>query len=82
MNMFGVIFVNIFFAALWTILGAVVDKIADVFNMTINLMPTMQDFVSGFTMMQTVWVALPILVFVFTVLDYVLSQNETGNSVA
>jgi len=82
MNMFGVIFVNIFFAALWTILGAIVDKIADVFNMTIQLMPTMQDFVNGFTMMQTIWVILPILVFVFTVMDYVLSQNETGNAVA
>jgi len=82
MNLFGVIFVNIFFAALWTILGAIVDKIADVFNMTIQLMPTMQDFVNGFTMMQTIWVILPILVFVFTVMDYVLSQNETGNAVA
>jgi len=82
MNLFGVIFVNIFFAGLWTILGMIIDKITTIFNMTIQLMPTMQDFVNGFTMVQTIWVALPLLVFVFTVMDYVLSQNETGNAVA
>ena len=82
MNLFGVIFVNIFFAALWTILGMIIDKIGVIFNMTIQLMPTMADFVNGFSMMQTIWVALPLLVFVFTVIDYVLSQNETGNAVA
>jgi hypothetical protein len=79
MNLFGLIFVNIFFAGIWTVLGICIDKMGVIFNQTIQLMPTMQDFVNGFSMMQTVWVALPIVVFLFTCFDYIMTQNSISS---
>jgi hypothetical protein len=79
MNLFGLIFVNITFAGIWTVLGYCIDKMTAVYNSTIHLFPTMQDFVNGFSMMQTVWVALPVIVFLFSCFDYVMTQNSMSS---
>ena len=60
----GYIFNLVMFAGIWTVIGVVVDKIAVIFNITIQLMPSYQDAVNGFSMMQTIYAALPVVVFI------------------
>jgi hypothetical protein len=74
------LFLNlIFFAAFWTVLGVVVDKLGQIFNLTIQLMPTYQDAVNGFTMMQTIYAALPVIVFIALVINYFATENSTSS---
>ena len=74
------LFMNLlFFAAFWTVLGIVVDKLGQVFNMTIRFLPTYQDAVNGFTMMQTIYAALPVIVFIALVINYFVQENSMSS---
>ena len=78
-NFFGLIMNTVFFAGLWTILGAAIDKMGQAFNSTIGVIPTYQDAINGFTMQQTFWVALPILYFIFLCVNYVMNENSKSS---
>jgi hypothetical protein len=74
------LFMNLlFFAAFWSVLGVVVDKLGQVFNMSIQIMPTYQDAVNGFTMMQTIYAALPVVVFIALVINYFVQENSMSS---
>lgn len=73
-------FMNLlFFAGIWTVVGVVVDKMAVIFNVTIQLMPTYQDAVNGFTMMQTIYGLLPVIVFIFLLINYFVQENSMSS---
>lgn len=74
------LFMNLlFFAGLWTVIGIVVDKIGQIFNLSIQLMPTYQDAVNGFNMMQTIYAALPVIVFIALVINYFVQENSMSS---
>ena len=74
------LFMNLlFFAAFWTVLGIVVDRVGAIFNLTIQLMPTYQDAVNGFSMMQTIYAALPVIVFIALVINYFVQENSMSS---
>jgi hypothetical protein len=66
----------IFFGVFWIILGVAIDKVGYAFNKTINIIPTFQDAVTGFTMVQQVYLIMPALVFVVLIVDYILTENS------
>ena len=75
-GLFG-LFLNLFVAAgLWTILGAAVEKVAKAFNSTISVMPTLQDAVNGFSLMQTVWGAIMVVIFLALVVNYLFEESN------
>jgi type II secretory pathway component PulF len=74
------LFLNlIFFAAFWTILGVVVDKLGQIFNLMIFQMPTYQDAVNGFNMMQTIYAVLPVIVFIALIINYWATENSMSS---
>jgi type II secretory pathway component PulF len=75
----GLIFNTLAFAALWTIIGVVVDKLAVAFNSTIQILPTMQDAVTGFTLMQTIYSILPGVVFIALLINYFVNENAQSS---
>ncbi len=75
----GLFFNLLIFAGLWTVLGIVVDKMAVIFNMSIQIMPTYQDAVNGFTMMQTIYGVLPVIVFIALVINYFVQENSMSS---
>jgi len=74
------LFMNLlFFAAFWTVLGVVVDKLGQIFNLTIQIMPSYQDAVNGFNMMQTIYAVLPVIVFIALVINYFVQENSMSS---
>jgi hypothetical protein len=74
------LFMNLlFFAGFWTVLGVVVDKLGQIFNIMIFQMPTYQDAVNGFSMMQTIYAALPVIVFIALVINYFVQENSMSS---
>jgi hypothetical protein len=74
------LFMNLlFFAGLWTVLGVVVDKMGQIFNLSITIMPTYQDAVNGFNMMQTIYAILPVIVFIALVINYWVQENSMSS---
>jgi hypothetical protein len=69
----------IFFGVFWTILGVAIDKIGFAFNKTIQVLPTFQDAVNGFTMVQQVYLILPAIVFIALIVDHVLTENSKSS---
>jgi hypothetical protein len=67
------------FAGLWVIVGTVFDKIGATFNITMKLMPTMQDAVNGFALTQLIYSVLPVVVFIALVVNYLLVENSTAS---
>jgi type II secretory pathway component PulF len=78
-GLFGM-FMNLFVAAgLWIILGAAVERIAKAFNATIAIMPTLQDAVNGFSLMQTVWGVIMIVIFLALVVNYLFEESNRAS---
>ena len=73
-NFFGTLFVSIMVSAVWIVLGAAIDKIGQIFNRTIQILPTFQDAVTGFTITQQIWSVLLIVMWLFIWINY--AQNE------
>jgi hypothetical protein len=66
----------LFFGVFWAILGVAIDKIGTVFNRSITILPTFQDAVTGFTMVQQVYLVMPVIVFVVLIIDHILTENS------
>jgi hypothetical protein len=77
--LFGTIMNFFLFAGLWVIVGTVFDKIGATFNITMKLMPTMQDAVNGFALTQLIYSVLPVVVFIALVVNYLLVENSTAS---
>lgn len=76
----GYFFNLIMFAGLWTVVGIAVDKLGQIFNLSLGLMPTYQDAVNGFTMMQTIYgFVLPVIVFIFLTINYFVQENSMSS---
>ena len=78
-GLFG-LFMNLFVAAgLWTVLGVAVEKIGNVFNSSIAIMPTFQDAMDGFSLMQTVWGVIMIVIFLALVVNYLFEESSRAS---
>ena len=77
-NFLGTLFVGVFFSAMWMVLGAAIDKIGQVFNYTIKVLPSFQDAVTGFNMTQTAWMVIPIVFWIIIWINY--AQNESSEA--
>jgi len=77
--LFGTIMNFFLFAAMWVVVGTVFDKIGATFNITMRLMPTMQDAVNGFALTQLIYSVLPVVVFIALVVNYILVENSTAS---
>jgi hypothetical protein len=75
----GMIFNMVFFAAFWTIFGIVVDKIGVIFNRSIQLLPSFQDAINGFSMVQQIYLFVPAIVFVTLIVNYILTENSRSS---
>ena len=75
-SLIGTIANIIFFGIFWTILGVAIDKIGYAFNLSIRTVPTFQDAVNGFTMVQQVYLIMPAIVAVVLLIDHVLTENS------
>ena len=78
-GMFGLIMNTIFFAGLWAVVGVVVDKLGVAFNVTIRLMPTLQDAVNGFYITQIIYGILPVIVFIMLLINYFVNENAQSS---
>jgi type II secretory pathway component PulF len=78
-NLFGLVFNLFAFAAFWTFLGWLVDKLADIFNSTIQVLPTLQDAVTGFAITQVIWGVLGGIAFLAFILNYYLNEHSQSS---
>lgn len=78
-GLFGTIMNFFLFAALWAVVGYVLDKIGVAFNTTIRLMPTMQDAVNGFALVQLIYMVLPVVMFIALIINYILVENSQAS---
>jgi type II secretory pathway component PulF len=78
-GLFG-LFMNMFIAAaLWMGIGAVVDRIGAIFNQTINMLPSFQDAVNGFSITQTIWSFLLVIIFIALSINYLINENSLSS---
>ncbi len=75
-GLFGYVFNIITFGAIWWVLGALVDRLGMVFNQTIEVLPTFQDAVNGFSTVQVIWGSLLAIMYVFLSINYFLTANS------
>jgi hypothetical protein len=75
----GLIMNTIFFAGIWSVVGIVVDKLGAAFNSSIVLMPTMQDAVNGFAITQIIYGLLPVVMFIFLLINYFVNENSQSS---
>jgi len=78
-GLFGLVFNFFAFAAFWTIIGHLFDRVGVIFNTTIRIMPTFQDAVNGFSITQTVYGLLPIIVFIALLVNYLMNENSMSS---
>ena len=78
-SLIGTLFNLGIFGVFWIILGIAVDKIGWAFNLSIRAIPTFQDAVTGFTMVQWIYTIIPALVFVTLIVDHVLTENSKSS---
>jgi len=78
-GIFGLFF-NLFVGGgLWTVLGVAVERIGIVFNNSISVLPTFQDAVNGFNLMQTVWSVIMVIIFLGLVVNYLVNENSIAS---
>jgi hypothetical protein len=75
----GLVMNTIFFAGIWSVVGIVVDKLGAAFNSSIVLMPTMQDAVNGFAITQIIYGLLPVVMFIFLLINYFVNENSQSS---
>ena len=78
-SLIGTIATIFFFGVFCLILGVAVDKVAYAFNMSIRTIPTFQDAVTGFTMVQQVYLIMPAIVFIVLIVDHFLTENSRSS---
>jgi hypothetical protein len=75
-NLIGLVFNMFVFGAMWTILGGLVDRIITVFNISLKVLPSLQDAANGLSIMQTIWSSLLILMFIALIINYIMNENS------
>ena len=78
-NLIGSIWNTIFFAGLWIVLGAALDKVFKAFNTSINVLPSLQDAVNGMGIVQVVWGVLLIIMFIVIWINYLMNENSQSS---
>jgi hypothetical protein len=70
------LFFNLFSAAaIWTVLGIAVEKIVQIFNTQIAVFPTFQDAVNGMSLMQVIWSAIMVIIFLGLLINYFVNES-------
>lgn len=75
-NIIGLFFNLFAFATIWTFVGWVVDRIAIMFNSTLNLLPSLQDAATGFSLVQMIYGIIPAIAFVVILFNYYLNEHS------
>ena len=78
-GIFGLFFNLTAFAAIWTIFGMLVDKVAAVFNWSIRLLPSMQDAINGFSATEIAYGILPAIAAVVFILNYYMNEHSASS---
>jgi hypothetical protein len=78
-NFIGSVFNTVFFGGLALVLGYAVEKVFRAFNHSITVLPTFQDAVNGFTVLQTIWSAIWIIMFIVIWVNYLLNENSQAS---
>ncbi len=73
-NLFGAAWNTIFFGVLWVVFGKVMEYLFKAFNYSMSILPTMQDAANGMTIMQTIWVIIPVIVFLTIWINYLFNE--------
>lgn len=81
-SLFGAIFNTAAAALCWIACGKFVEVITKAFNTTINIIPTFQDAVTGFTIQQYAWTAIMVIILVGIWLNYFINSNSPVNQEA
>lgn len=68
-----------FFAGLWIVLGAALDKVFKAFNTSIKVLPSLQDAVNGMGLVQTVWGMILIILFIVIWINYLMNENSQAS---
>ena len=78
----GTIFNCVAFSFMWIVIGFALEKIGQVFNHTITVLPTMQDAVNGFQITQVIFTVIPVLVWIILWFNYATNEaSEAGGYV-
>jgi type II secretory pathway component PulF len=78
-NLIGSVFNTFAFTAVWVILGYAVDKLATVFNLSVNVLPTLQDAVTGFSMTEFIFGIVPVIAFFVIWTNYFLVEHSQSS---
>ena len=78
-NFLGSIFSTVILGGIWVILGAAIDKIFKIFNYTIKVLPSLQDAVNGMGIMQYVWTAIMIVIFIVIWFNYMMNESSQAS---
>ena len=67
---------------MWIVVGFALEKIGQVFNHTIEVLPTMQDAVNGFQLTQVIFTVIPVIVWIVLWINYATNEaSEAGGYV-
>jgi hypothetical protein len=75
-GLFGLIFNTFCYATIWTVLGMAFEKIGNIFNDTIKVMPSLPDAVNGFNLMQIAWGVILIIGFLALIFNYISNESQ------
>ena len=78
-SLFGAFWNTVAFAILWVVLGKFVEVITKAFNKTITILPSFQDAVNGFNMMQMAWAAIMVIILLGIWVNYIANSNTSAN---
>jgi type II secretory pathway component PulF len=78
-NLIGSVFNTLLFGGLYTVFSYIIEKLFRAFNHTIAILPTFQDAVNGFSIMQQFWIAIFILIFIVIWVNYLLNENSQAS---
>ena len=78
-NFIGSVFNTVFFGGLALVLGYAVEKVFRAFNHSISVLPTFQDAVNGFTILQVIWSLIWIIIFLVIWVNYFLNENSKAS---
>jgi type II secretory pathway component PulF len=78
-SLFGAMMNTVAFGALWVVLGKVIEVITKAFNHAITVIPTFQDAVTGFNMMQWGWSGMMVIILLGIWFNYVANSSAASN---
>lgn len=78
-NLIGAFFNTLLFGGLFIVMGFAVEKMFIAFNHTMAVLPTFQDAVNGFSIMQIIWLAIWIIMFIVIWVNYLLNENSQAS---